>query len=49
MPTMLATAPATSGPSDAVHARGCAADDTRTSQFLDGYDYCPSCRRLVRL
>jgi len=32
---------------DAVHARGCPGVD-RPSQLLEGYRYCPGCKRMIK-
>jgi hypothetical protein len=32
---------------DEVHARGCTREGVRPSQVMEGYDYCPACRRMV--
>lgn len=33
---------------DATHARGCDTTELRPSALLVGYDYCPTCRRLIK-
>lgn len=30
-----------------VHARGCSKVLARPSQMLEGYDFCPECRRMI--